>query len=209
MAKLPEGYAKAFALAKSRGDRTFSLNGQTYQTMGGRTHGKSNVELTGRTAPTTSPRPAPRPQATSTPGNSQRASSAPPSRSQRPSNSQSVAGDPRTTSGYQTRYQGIGADMKPAQQRTRSLPSTPSGSNVTRTAGSQADTSPRRTPPRQPQTPDRDSFAPRQSDTRAPVRAKEITTLAQWKALTREQRRATPGVPDTMLDAIRKYGLGS
>jgi hypothetical protein len=154
-------------------------------------------------APTESPRPAPRPSGTRTPGNSQRASNAPSRPSQRPPNSQSVAGDPRTSNGYNR----IGASMAPTQNRTRSLPSAPSGSNVTRTAGSQADTSPRRTPPRQPQTPERDSFTPRQSDTRAPVRAKEITTLAQWKALTREQRRNTPGVPDTMLDAIRKYGL--
>lgn len=67
-------------------------------------------------APTTSPRPAPRPQATGTPGNSQRASSTPPSRSQRPSNSQGVSGDPRTSDGYNR----IGAS-NPGTQRATGL----------------------------------------------------------------------------------------
>lgn len=207
--KLPEGYSKAFAKARAEGKDRFTLNGQTYVASGGRTHGRSLEELKGqRSAPETSPRPAPRPSATQTPGNSTRASSAPSRPSQRPSNSQSVAGDPRTSDGYNR----IGASNPAAQSRTRSLPSTPSGSNLTRTAGSQADRSPPRTPPRRPQTPDGDSRPARsttQTNTRPPVKASEITTLAQWKALTRNQRRNTPGVPDTMLDAIRKYGLGS
>jgi hypothetical protein len=151
-----------------------------------------------------------RSSATPTPKRASRAPSASPRPSKRqsqPKNSQQVAGDPRTSDGYNR----IGASAPPTQDRTRRLPSTPTGSGVTRTAGSQADRSPSRAQSPRPQTPDRDS-RPRsttKTNTRPPVKAGEITTLAQWKALTREQRRNTPGVPNTMLDAIRKYGLGS
>lgn len=119
MAKLPEGYAKAFAQAKAAGERTFKLNGQTYQTMGGRTHGKSNEELRGgSTRPATAPQGS---SATPTPGRASKAPSASPRPSKRPSsrrNSQDVSGDPRTRDGYNT----IGASRPPAQSRTSALP---------------------------------------------------------------------------------------
>lgn len=157
MRKLPEGYSKAFAQAKAEGRDTFTLNGKTYRTMGGRSHGRSIEETRGG-----SEKPSggsSRSSGTRSARTESRASATPSSSSQRPKarpassgrNSQSVSGDPRTSDGYNrkpkvtlrrssgTRSDPIGASNPPTQPRTRSLPNSPS---ATTTAGSMAERSP-------------------------------------------------------------------
>lgn len=154
-----------------------------------------------------SEKPAEAPSRSSGGGGSRKRTSAPtasPRPSQRPSrgNSQDVAGDPRTRSGYDR----IGASAPPAQSRTRSLPSVPTGSGVTRTAGSMADRSPSRFQSPRPQTPaapDR-GVDTRQSRYKPLVRKEDIKTFAQWMDLSPEQRR-NAGLPSSQIGARRYF----
>jgi hypothetical protein len=126
-----------------------------------------------------------KPKATQTPKKSTSPSKAP---------SSAPTGSPRPKARPQSGKDPIGASRPPTQPRTRGLPDSPS---MTRTAGSQADRMPSRTPPRALDVPgDRDSApASRQTRYRNPVvRKEDVTSFDQWMGLTREQRR-NAGLP--------------
>lgn len=199
MSKLPEGYSRAFAQAKAEGRDTFTLNGKTYRTMGGRSHGRS-IEETRRGSERASGGSTSS-QGTRTPKTSTRASTASPSRSTKPKartstsgrNSQSVSGDPRTFDGYnrkpsvtprsssETRIDPIGASNPPTQPRTRSLPDSPSAAT---TAGSMGERSPSQTRTSRLSAPDPSPSRPRAMDTyRERVRERQ---LGQFPKITPE-----------------------
>ena len=148
-----------------------------------------------QTAPTASPRPSPR------------------ASSNQPRNSQGVSGDPRTSDGYNR----IGASNPGTQRNTArvpvgpgtlSSPSTPTGSGMTRTAGSQADRSPSRSQPRRMETPSgpESNVSTKQSRYKPMVRKEDIKTFAQWMDLSPEQRR-NAGLPSSQIGA-RRYFAG-